>query len=214
MTTPIPHYRVVTMIHPKNMASIHTRGWAIHDGMAAAGPLFGAASPALTVLNTQLLAFDAAVNAKVAKSGNVPTRDSDAGIVLSTLEMERAFVQFLCNQAPQQAAQIVAAAAMYFAKSPTHSKALLAAASPPGSATAFLEANAGLLKGKTQKHTLFNWRGSPDGGKTWVGYLSTPHARTSVPNLVPLSEWTFEVSVTIGSAAPGPWSQAVTVLIR
>jgi hypothetical protein len=214
MTSPVPRIRVVTKVNARSMASIHTRGWAIHDGMAAAGPLFVAANPPLTVLNTQLIAFDASVNAKVSGTGNVPERDSEAGLVLSTLEMERAFVQFLCNQTPLQAAQLVSAAAMYFSGSTTYSKALLTVVSPPGSGTAFLRANAGLLTGNTRKRPQFNWRGSPDGGRTWVGYLSTPHAKTSVPNLVPLSEWTFEVSVTLGDAGPGPWSQPVTVLIR
>jgi hypothetical protein len=214
MTSPIPRIRVVTKVNARSMASIHTRGWAIHDGMAAAGPLFVAANPPLTLLNTQLVAFDASVNAQVSKTGNVPERDSEAGLVLSTLEMERAFIQFLCNQSPLQAAQIVTAAAMYFSGSTAYSKALLSASSPVGSGTAFLRANAGVLKGGTAKRTQFNWRGSPDGGQTWIGYLSTPHSNTSVPNLVPLSEWKFQVSATVGAAAPGPWSQGVTVLIR
>jgi hypothetical protein len=90
----------------------------------------------------------------------------------------------------------------------------LAATSASGSSAAVLVANAGMLKGKTSKRSVFNWRGSPDGGKTWVGSPSTAHAKTTVPNLVALSEWMFEVSVTIGAAAAGPWSQAVSVLIR
>jgi hypothetical protein len=214
MTSPIPRFRVVTKVNARSMASIHNRGWAIHDGMAAAGPLFAAASPPLAVLNTQLLAFDAAVDAKITKTGNVPERDSEASLVLTTLEMERAFVQYLCNQSPLQAAQIVSAAAMYFAGSTTYSKAVLTAESPPGTGTAFLRANARLLKGNTWKRTQFNWRGSPDGGTTWIGYRSTPHSKTSIPNLMPLSEWMFEVSATIGAAEPGPWSQPVSVVIR
>jgi hypothetical protein len=173
------------------------------------------ASPPLATLLGQLNAFDSSEKATIGRIlAAYPTRDSDAGILLGSLELERALVESLCNQSPESAAQIATAAGMFIAKSPNRAKALLAATSAPGSGAAVLEANAGMLKGRTRKLALFNWRGSPDGGKTWVGYPPTPHARTSVPNLVPLSEWMFEVSVTIGSAPAGPWSQAVTVLIR
>jgi hypothetical protein len=215
MKPPIPNIRVVTKIKKKNMTSVHTRGWGIYNGMFGAGAMFAGANPTLVVLLALLNAFD---NAEKATIGRVfsayPTRDADASALLAALELERAFIESLCNQSPESALQIATAAGMFIAKSPQRTKALLAATSASGSGTAVLAANAGMLKGKTSKRSFFNWRGSPDGGKTWVVYTPTPHAKTSVPNLVPLSEWMFEVSVTIGTAAAGPWSQAVTVLIR
>jgi hypothetical protein len=215
MKTPIPNIRVVTKIKKRDMASIHTRGWAICNGMEAAGALFGGANPPIATLLGQLNTFDGAVKATIGRVLSAyPTRDVDASALLGSLELERAFVESLCNQSPESAAQIATAAGMFIASTPTRNKPLLAATSASGSGAAVLVANAGMLKGKTSKRSLFNWRGSPDGGKTWVVYTPTPHAKTSVPNLVPLSEWMFEVSVTIGTAAAGPWSQAVSVLIR
>jgi hypothetical protein len=210
MTSQVPHIRVVMKIKKNDMASLHTRGWAIYNGMEAAGAVFVGANPALPVLLGQLNTFDGAVKATIGRVlAAYPPRDADASILLCSLELERGLVESLCNQSPESAATIASAAGMFIAKSPTRNKAILAATSASGSSAAALVANAGMLKGKTWRRAFFNWRGSPDGGKTWLVYPSTNHAKTTVPNLVALSEWMFEVSITIGTDAAGPWSQVL-----
>jgi hypothetical protein len=82
--------------------------------------------------------------------------------------------------------------------------------------TVLLEANRKLLVGTADasKKAYFNWQWSGDGGKTWTSAPSTPYASTEIPGLTPLSTYSFRVSVTIAKGPPGPWSDAVSLLIH
>jgi hypothetical protein len=205
---------VILKLKKNNMGNLHTRAWAIYNGMRGSPTLFPAASPPLPALLTQLTAFDNAQMATVEKTlSSYPVRNLDAETLVTSLESERMYVQGLCNASPEQAASLAASAGMFLAKIPARNKPVLSVTSAVGSGAAILDANAGLLKGKTSRRSFFGWRGSPDGGKTWVVYPPTALSKTGVSGLTPLTEWSFQVNITIGSTT-GPWSQAVSCLIR
>jgi hypothetical protein len=85
----------------------------------------------------------------------------------------------------------------------------------PGTGAVRAKAHAAVLKqgrGKG-KATTFNWRVTPDGGKTWVGAPSTPTAHTSFTGLTPLTTYGVEVCIT-DTGGTTAWSQTVTILVH
>ena len=81
------------------------------------------------------------------------------------------------------------------------------------SGTVNLDANATVLVGRSGRKTYFTWQWTTDGGKTFESAPATPHARTTITKLAPLTMVGFRVNVT-DSKGPREWSQIVTILIQ
>ncbi|MEI7894728.1 MAG: hypothetical protein WCI05_16650, partial [Myxococcales bacterium] len=62
-------------------------------------------------------------------------------------------------------------------------------------------------------HTRGSWQFSPDNGKTWVDAISTPYAKTTIPNLTLLTLYGFRVKVTIGTTT-GASTHPVMLLVH
>lgn len=205
--------RAVLKLKKNNVPVLLAQAKAIHAAMSANQAIFTAPNPPLATLLTQIEALDAAEQATHTKAkGTAAVRNTKRNVLISSLELERAYVQSLADASPEEAVAIIEAASMKVAASPRHAKEVLGAklGQPPG--TVILDANAGLL-GRGTKQVCFNWLFSTDGGKTWISAPSTPLPHTSITGLPLLTVCSFRVNI---SDADGPtaWSQAVSILVH
>jgi hypothetical protein len=175
--------------------------------------LFPTPVPPVATLQLQIQNATTAQQNMGTVKGAGPARDAAFQIVGTSLESERMMIQGLCDVNPEQAATLIAAAAMTPSAIGLHNKALLAAKTGPTSGTVLLEANASLLD-DTNRKKFFNWQGTLDGGKTFFAMPSTPTGQTSIGNLVPLATIGFQVSVTVHKQPQGPWSQIVYFVVH
>jgi hypothetical protein len=129
------------------------------------------------------------------------------------LETERSYVQALGNASPDQAVALIEAAGLSVAATAVRNQAILKVKPGIPSGTVDLDANATALAGKSGKKTCFNWQWTADGGATFTSAPTTPHAKTRVANLPPLTRVGFRVS-TSTIDGPDEWSQIVTTLIH
>ena len=191
------------------------RGHAIYNGMFGSEALFPSPTPSMAVLLPLLTAFDSAQQATLTKAkGTTQTRNLTALPLITALESEVTYVQGLCDENPEQALRLIAAADMVAVNRPSHAKALLQSKLVPAvPGTVLLFANAKLLVNGSKKRPTFNWQSSLDGGKTILNLPSTPHADTEVANLPLLTTVAFGVNVTLGKVT-GEWSQWVTLFVH
>lgn len=147
--------------------------------------------------------------------GGAATRNASRAVLVSMIETQRAVVQALADAAtPEQAIIIIEKAGMFVALVAVRNKPLLRATGGTQPGVVGLEANASTLLGKKRwAAKFFAWQSTHDGGKTWSDLPSTPHAKTTVTNLPPLTECGFRVAVNTGGGL-GPWSQMVTVFVH
>jgi len=216
MTTPTAkRIRVTAALKRKNYPHLLMRAHAIYNGMAGTPALFPSPIPSMAGLLPLLTAFDTAQQATLTKAkGTTQTRNLTALPLITALESEVTYIQGLCDESPEQALKLIAAAGMVAVNSPSHAKAILQTKLVPAiPGTALLVANATLLVNGSKKRPTFNWQSSIDGGKTIVNLPSTPHADTEVANLPLLTTVAFRVSVTLGKVT-GEWSQWVTLFVH
>jgi hypothetical protein len=208
-------FRVVLGLDRKNPTRFLSLCHSIYTGLATHPSTFVLPTPELSTLFTQLQNANSAQQLVATRvRGAVEARDAQFALLGTSMEMERMMVQALCDAAPaEQAPSIAALASMRgYAVTVAH-KDLLAAKNITPSGSALLIANATLLEATTRRKT-FNWGYTLDGGRTTLYLPSTPVARTTVANLVPLTMVGFTVSVTVNKRPPGAWTPFVYLLIR
>ncbi len=145
--------------------------------------------------------------------GAVELRDQALGIVSSSVELLRAYVEQLCNASPEQAATLAQAASMHLSSTPVRAKVPLRAKQGAQPGVVILYASASLLvTGKGGRY--FCWEYSIDGGATWVVAPSTPGAKTTLSGLPVLKECNFRVAVNQTKTGQGPWSAPVPFLVH
>ena len=207
--------RCIARMNPKSAVSVLGRVYAINTGMGKDPALYSAPVPLLPVLMAQAGKVSAAqqlVGTRAA--GAAAARDVQLVVLAGMVETERSYTQTLCDAHPDQAIAIAEGAGFLVATSPGHYKALLKVGLGTAPGTVHLEANATVLAGKKRRaQTCFHWEWTPDGGKTVLGAPSTPHAKTTIANLPPLTTVGFRVNMTNGKGT-GEWSQWVTILIH
>lgn len=185
----------------------------IYTGLEDSKALFVNPSPTLPVLLGQIQDATTAQQSVGKIKGAAAARDAKFAVLRTSMESERMMVQALCDQSPEQAATLIAAASMKAVTVATFHKVLLGAKTGLPSGTVLLDANASLLDG-TKRRKTFNWELTTDGGKTFASLPSTPLGKTQVANLTPLTMVGFRVSLTVSNQPQGPWSQVVTILVR
>lgn len=189
---------------------------AVYNGMLGHPDIFTACNPPLATLLTQVEALDAAQQAAATRTkGLVAVRDARSGNVYTSLESERAYVQFLSDESPEQATTIILAAAMKVATIPVHIKPVLGAALGSAAHSVVLRANVAALVGPAvakSKRLFFNWSHTEDGGKTWSTPTQTNGATSTFANLTPVTVHGFRVCATVRSVT-GPWTDMVTLLV-
>lgn len=209
------HPQVVIKVNEKNFPALLAKAKIIYAALLAAAATFMNPLPLLPALLILIEALDAAMTAAATRGkGLAAARDLKADAVASALESERAMVQVLVDQNPQQAQALAELAGMTLADIGVHVKALLALTqgTQPGIVNA--EANFTLLKqgrGKAKKTTV-NWRYTLDGGKTFV-LSSTPVARTVFTGIPAASTVGVQVCIT-DSGGTTEWSQVVSITLH
>jgi hypothetical protein len=184
--------------------------------MSAASSTFTAPQPPMATLLTLIQTATTAQQAVATRGvGLSAARDVSVANLASALGTERAYVQSLVDASPERGAEIAALAGMRFVVRTPFVKPLLALALGEPSGIVVARAHAAVLKegrGK-QRATLFNWRYSADGGKTWVVAPSTPVAHATLTGLTPLTSYGVQVCIT-DSGGTTAWSDTVTIVVH
>jgi hypothetical protein len=183
--------------------------------MTAASSTFTAPQPPMATLLSLIQAATAAQQAAATRArGLAAVRDEKITDLASALGSERTYVQTLVDAAPEQAQQIVGLAGMRLVTRKGASKPLLALSIGEPSGIVHASANATLLKqGRGKRLTFYNWRLSPDAGKTWVAAPSTPVARATFTGLTPLTVYGVQVCIT-DAAGTTAWSDTATIVVH
>jgi len=206
--------RVVLDLGSYNYPHLLVRGEAIYTGISGHPALFVNPSPAMPVLAQAVQDLDQAQQATILHTpGAVQARNLAGRALVGLLRTAQGYVQGLIDADPQQAGVITNAASMFLAKAPAYTKPFLKASQGMPGAPVHIVANVGVLTAGVTGRITFNWQLSSDGGKTWIEAPASPHGKTDIPGLSPLTTYAFRVGVTNGKG-PGPWSQAVTFLVH
>ena len=201
-----PTYKVV-LKNPKKVLGFIAHGQNVHDQMAAHATLFPSPDPALSVLQTHIDDVSAKnAAAKTRAVGTVAARIEAEKVLAGDLETERAYVEKVVNQNPENAESIAQNAGMALRKNGPKSKPPLAAkrGTLAGSVDLVAKAEVGAK--------AYDWQYSIDAGKTWVDAPPTTRAKVSVPNLAIAATVLFRHR-PITKAGPGDWSQPLTYVV-
>jgi hypothetical protein len=210
----IRRIRAILNLDPENTVSVLSLAYACGNGMEKDPGQYSAPVPPVAVLLDAAAKLDTAEQVSATRvKGGAAARNVQRQVVVGMLETECSYVQTLCDAVPpEKAVTIIQAVGMTVALAPTHTTPILRATVGMPSGTVDLVASVTALVGKTKKKTFFNWQWTTDGGKTFNNAPSTPHAKTAVAGLTPLTTVGFRVSVTSGKGT-GDWSQIVSVLV-
>ncbi len=201
-------------INPKSTASVLGRAHAVTSGMTDDPGPVPAPTPSLAVLQDQAVRLDLAQQRCPPRAkGAAAARDVERAKLVSMLESECSYVQTVCDESPEQAVAIASAAGFTVASAPVHDNPVLKVKNGASPGTVHLDANVAKLAGRSGKKTCFNWQWTADGGRTFNDAPSTPHGKTTIAKLPPLTMVGFRVSVTDvrGSAR---WSPVVSILVQ
>jgi hypothetical protein len=208
-------WRAVTGLNKTDFPHLITRSEVIYNGLHDNVPLFENTNPPLPVLLAKIQELiEAQRKAGTRAVGAKQARDAAAASVITLLETARAYIQGLADALPpEQAANLIKAGGMLLGNAPSHTKPLLQATQGQPSGPVHIEGHVGVLTADAKGKVFFNWAFSADGGQTWIAAPPTPHGRTDIPDLTPLTTYAFRVSVN-DKNGPGEWSQAVTLFVR
>jgi hypothetical protein len=184
----------------------------IYTGLDTNPSIFVAPNPPLPILLGQIQDATLAHQRVGQVKGAAAARRVTFGVLVTSLQCERMMVQTLCDQSPEQAAALIAAASMAIAGVGVHDKAILTLRNGLPEGTVLLDAHAGRIDG-TRRRKLYNWRGTMDDGETFFALPPTPTGQTSVANLPRLTRVGFQVSVTVNKQPQGPWSETASILV-
>ena len=206
--------RCIARMNPKSAVSVLARVYAINTGMGKAPAVYSAPVPPLTTLMAQAAKVSTAQQLAATRApGAAAARDVQLAVLAGMVETECSYTQTLCDAAPDQAVAIAEGGGFVVAASSARYKALLKVVLATAPGTVHLDANATVLAGKKRGQTCFHWEWTPDGGKTVISAPSTPHAKTTIASLPPLTTVGFRVNMT-NRKGTGEWSQWVTILIH
>ena len=204
--------RAVLGLKPSNYPHLLDRSETVYSGLYDNPTLFLIPNPALPVLLLKIQDFTKAQQKVGTRTkGAAQARDLAAASLITSLETARSYVQELADAGtPEQAANLIKAAGLLLGHAPAHTKPLLRATQSHPSALVHLVANVGVLiaNAKTKGKVFFHWGYSDDGGKTWLVSAPTPHGRTDLAGLAPLTTYGFRVGVN-DKKGPGDWSQVL-----
>jgi hypothetical protein len=191
----------------------------IQAKMAAGSATFVSPNPSMLILGQQCVDFEQAHEAVVTTKakGAATLRVAKRDIVRSSLENERAYVQYLCDGSPGSASLYASSAGMEIWQPGKHNRLVLEGYLVPGTPGAVaLKAAASLLvapgKGTSRKRTYL-WRHLLPGTTTYVNDDPTPVANTTVTGLPLNTCVSFEVAVKDATGV-GEWCQAVSVFVH
>ncbi len=176
-TTPKVH---VVLKRPRPVPMLISLANAIEAAMAAASATFPSPNPPLAQLTSDINVLVAAQNAAMMRTkGAVQTRDAKLAIVITDLNLERAYVESIADADPANATAIANSAGMEVRKQAAHPKKHAVNVKQAGG---FGPVIVTALVGTRQKQS-HEWEFSIDGGKTYVGLPHTTQAKTTITGL-------------------------------
>jgi hypothetical protein len=209
--------RVTLGLRRNDFASLAAGAQNIHTKMGDNPTLFASPNPSLALLGQHVADYLEAhlavgsTRAKGASQVRVVKRD----VLWSSLLGEQAYVQALCDAAPELAANYAAAAGMKLWGHRVAPRQVLELKLTTVPGEVRLKAAAALLqapgKGKRRQRTYL-WRSTVDGGKTFVNADPTPVSHTLISGLPLHTIVGFQVAVK-DSSGVSEWSQTVTILV-
>jgi hypothetical protein len=210
--TKVVRQRVVLGLDLYDYKDLGPNSQAIYDTCMAHQATFSSIAALLATLLARIQAYTLSQQQLNNGQGTAEERNLEASRLGSCLESLRTNVQLLCDQSPDQAATLAAAAGMKLRKRPARTKLPIEAVQVKPGTTVHLEANVGLLTADIKGRVTFNWQFTSDGGKTWINAPSTPHGRTDVAGLQAMQTYGFRVNVT-SAAGDTEWCQMVSLLV-
>jgi hypothetical protein len=208
--------RVVSGLVRFEIPGLITGSTLIHDRMLQGVSIFTAPNPSLPILAGQISDLTVAQQATKNNKSAIPNRDLKRDIVWTSIQSEVAMVQGLCNQSPEQAAMIAAAAGMGISPHITAPKPVIEATLTLTPGTVLVVANASMVLGaslKTTRNRTWLWRHTLDGGKTFVNDDPTAVARTQITGLPLNTEIGFQVAAK-DSKGLGIWTQPYALFVH
>ena len=187
--------------------------------MVQSASVFVSPNPSMAIFGQQCSDFEAAHEAVVntRAKGAAGIRLAKRDIVRASATSELAYLQSLCDAAPQNASTYAADAGVRLWTPGTRNRDVLEADLVPGSpGEVALVAAASLLVppgARPARLRTYLWRHTLDGGKTFVSDDPTPVAHTTISDL-PLNTLVgFQVAVK-DSVGTSDWCPIVTVLVH
>jgi hypothetical protein len=208
--------RIIADIKWNDFATVGPAVTNIHDKMSANSSVFVACTPTMVVYEQQVQDFAAShqtvitSHAKGASTIRLAKRD----IVRASTEMERAYVQLLCDQSPEMASTYATQSGFVIWTPGTHNRDILAATLLGGGAVA-LKAAASLLEGPgkgTSRQRTYLWRHTLD-GKTFINDDPTPVCHTTITGLPVNTIVGFEVAVK-DAVGTSPFCQTLAIFVQ
>jgi hypothetical protein len=205
MTKSLQHHTVVLKL-PDPVPALLLRGRHVVMAITNSAWLSGllAQLPPVTAALDDLDTLEVATRSRAA--GSAAVRDDQKKTVVDALTGLAAGVQAIVNQQPNDAAAIIASAAMFEKGSSARAKPGLAASMGPVPGQV-------LVRAKAVKRAAYEWQMSTDDGVTWVAVALTTVANTSVTGLARGTTCLFRVRTTRGSVTTG-WSQILGFFVH
>jgi hypothetical protein len=116
-------------------------------------------------------------------------------------------VQSVADTSPDQAATIIASAAMASKKAPARNKVAFTA--KPGATSGTVQ----LVVKAAARRASYEWAWSADGGKTWTLAPSTLQARTTLTGIPAGTNAQFRYRA-VTKTGEGDWSQPISLLLK
>lgn len=171
-------------------------------------PAFPAPNPPLTAVSAALSDLQVAETAVLTRAkGTRAVRNERRAVLVSLLELLRAYVQFIADAAPENAPSIIESAGLAIRKAPVRAQRVFAAKAGTLSGSVYLTAP---IAGSCASYL---WQYSTDAGKTWIDASPTLQARTTVTGLTYAATVQFRYRFVIRSGA-SDWSPPLSVLVH
>jgi len=170
-------------------------------------PTFPTPNPPLTAVSGAASDLQAAeTTARTRATGTIATRNEKRAVLVTLLEVLKAYVQSVADATPENAISIIESSGLALRKTAVHAPRVFAAKATTLSGSVKLTAP---LAGR---RAAYRWQYSTDGGKTWVDASETLQARTTVTGLPVGTTVQFRYRSVIKGGA-SDWSAPLSMVV-
>jgi hypothetical protein len=208
--------RAVLKVKRRKTGSVVGRANAMCNGIDNNPSYFPNPNPPTSVMKDQIGVVNKAEDlVRTGTKGSAASRRVQLNVLVGMLETQTNYIQGVADKSPtwDHAVAIIQAGGLVVATVPTHPVEILKVEKGPTLLSVTLRANVAALTAGLKGKFFFNWQSTVD-GKTFVTLPSTPNHKTTVENLIALTNYGFRVSVTDASGIQGEWSQTVYFLVH
>jgi hypothetical protein len=211
-------FKLTLDIDKNDIPDVLSGGKSIQTKMTLSAGIFTNCNPTMQILGQQLADLEVAhlVVTSTKAKGAATARDAKRDIVWSSLDSERAYVQILCDNSPENALVYAELAGMAVVETGKRVKPILELILTTAPGTIRCEANASQLTGPgggKRRSRCYLWRYTVNGAAQYTMADPTSVARTILTGLPVGATVAVQVAVK-DPAGVGEWSQAVITLIH